>query len=194
MRKVQLLAGNYYHKYNRGINKQPIFFNHKNWIFFLHRLRKYFSHDQGDLIAYCLMPNHYHLLVLLRTNNFSHTVMQPFTVSYTKAINHQENRVGPLFQGPYQAKEIDEDRYLLHLSAYIHLNPVFAHLVDSPEDWEFSSYRDYIGLRMETMIDTKIILDQFSSPAEYAFFVKSSKVNHLNIPQDLMFDWRAIKD
>jgi REP element-mobilizing transposase RayT len=101
------------------------------------------------VITYVLMPNHYHLLIQARTDSLSHA-MQLFGISYTKAINKRFQRTGVLLQGAFQAKLVDRDNYLLHLSRYIHLNPVRAGLVQHPEDWNYSSYRDYVGLRNGT--------------------------------------------
>ena len=159
-RKDKPIANRYYHVYNRGVNFQDIFFNKENWGFFLRRLREYFTPDKAIIIAYCLMPNHYHLLVYLLTDNFGAEVMQPLMVSYSKAINKQEKRVGPLFQGPYKAKSVSNERYLMHLSRYIHLNPVEAGLVIKPEDWAFSSYQEYIGIRRGTLPHPEVIWEQ----------------------------------
>jgi len=87
-----------------------------------------------DVVAYCLMPTHYHLLVLLKEAELSHR-MQLFSISYTKAMNARYDRVGALFQGAFQAKHVNRNDYLVHLSRYIHLNPVLAGLVERPEDW-----------------------------------------------------------
>jgi hypothetical protein len=76
--------------------------------------------------------------------------MQRFLISYTKAINERFDRVGSLFQGAFEAKLVETEDYLRHLSRYIHLNPVRARLCNAAEQWEFSSYRDYIGRRGET--------------------------------------------
>ena len=97
-RRIELVAGQAYHVYNRGVNCQPIFFCEENWGFFLRRLRRYFVPEQVEILTYCLMPNHYHLLVRLNGDGFSKRVMQPFGVSYTKAVNKQQGRVGPLFK------------------------------------------------------------------------------------------------
>ncbi|WP_254175061.1 transposase [Planktothrix pseudagardhii] len=85
-RQVIFQAGNYYHVYNRGNNRQLIFFERDNYIYFLRQLRNHLITNGVDIIAYCLMPNHYHLLVYLQTDNFSE-LMQSFSLSYTKAIN-----------------------------------------------------------------------------------------------------------
>jgi putative transposase len=171
-RRVGFLANEYYHVYNRGNNFQPIFFECDNYLFFLRQLRRYLAPQAVEIIAYCLMPTHYHLLVLSMTDDMSDH-MQPFALSYTKAINRRFGRVGSLFQGRFRAIHVDRDAYLLHLSRYIHLNPVRAGLVRRPEDWEFSSYRDFIGLRMGTLPKAEIVLEQFSSPDGYRAFVEA---------------------
>lgn len=172
MAKTIYAKGHYYHVYNRGVNRQPIFFADRNWGFFIQRLRDYFVASAADIIAYCLMPNHYHLLVYVVCDDFGHAVMQPFATSYTKAINQEQGRTGHLFQGRYKGKHVDKDGYLLHLSRYIHRNPVAAGLVAHPADWTFSSYRDYVGLRQGTLPKPDVVLSQFASLGEYAAYVE----------------------
>ncbi|WP_287706938.1 MULTISPECIES: transposase [unclassified Microcystis] len=135
--------GQYYHIYNRGNNRQDIFFERENYLFFLRLVRKYLL-ETLDVIAYCLMPNHYHLLIQLKKAELS-AAMQAFSLSYTKAINRRYGRVGSLFQGRFQAILVNDTEYLLNLSRYIHCNPVKAGLVSQPQEWEFSSFREYVG-------------------------------------------------
>ena len=188
MRKIEFSAGQYYHLYNRGVNRQPIYFNDGNWGFFIKRLHHYCRSELIDIVAYCLMPNHYHLLVHLRCDELSAKIMQPFTVSYVKAVNRQQKRVGPLFQGPFEAKLVDKDEYLLHLSRYIHVNPVLAGLVAHPARWVFSSYRDYVGLRYGTFPMPGVVLSQFSSRQTYAEFVESFSKTDEELIEHLMLD------
>lgn len=171
MRKFQLEPNCYYHIYNRGVNRQPVFFNASNWIYFLTRLREYFVPEHAEMVAYCLMPNHYHFLVHIKSENFGLKVMQPFTVSYTRGINKQENRVGPLFQGPFQAKPVTTENSLVQVSQYIHLNPVLAGLATHPAEWKFSSYLEYIGLRSGTFPQSQRVLEYFQSRSAYEQFV-----------------------
>jgi len=187
-RKVEIRAGNYYHLYNRGVNRQSIFFQRENWIFFLQRLRKYFHGDYADLLAYCLMPNHYHLLSYIKHDDFSNVVMQPFSVSYVKAVNKQQARSGPLFEGPYGARHVDRDEYLRYVSSYIHRNPVDAGFVARPEEWQFSSYRDYIGLRNGTLPSKDRVLAQFPSIQVYKLYVESHNPAHARCHAALLFD------
>ncbi len=172
-RRDSLVAGSYYHLYNRGVNHELIFFQPENWDYFLRQIKLYFHQHLVAILAYCLMPNHYHLLVQLLTDNFSESIMQPFSLSYTKAINKQQRRVGPLFQGRIQSAWIDSTSYLLHLSRYIHLNPVRANLVETPADWVYSSYRDYIGMRIGKIPHKEMIMSSFQGPESYQEFVEA---------------------
>jgi len=161
-RTVQLIANHFYHIYNRGHNYAKIFFEQENYVFFLKRLRQYITAQHADILAYALMPNHYHLLVKLHNDDFSHA-MQNFAISYTKAMNERYHRTGSMFQGAFQARLVDKDEYLLQLSRYIHLNPVQVGLVKRPQDWVYSSYQEYIGLRHGTLPKSETVLAQFRS-------------------------------
>ena len=185
-RHIKFREGEYYHLYNRGHNRGRIFFERENYAFFLHRLRKYLL-PTLSVVAYCLMPTHYHLLVLMQEADLSHQ-MQLFAISYTKAMNKRYNRVGALFQGAFQAKHIGKKDYLVQLSRYIHLNPATTGLVKQPEEWEFSSYREYVGLRDGTLPQSEIVLGQFPSPAAYGEFVGSYAPQERQRIADLLFD------
>ena len=206
-RAIPLVAGEYYHIYSRGNNRQKIFFERENYLFFLRRMRQYLlgeatekSLDQTSevletsevlvrpttIIAYCLMPNHFHLLVCPH-DDLSHRI-QLFSISYTKAINKRYERVGGLFQGQFQAVRIGSNDYLLHLSRYLHLNPVTARLVKRPEDWDFSSYRDFVGLRQGTLPRPDIVLSQFSDGNSYQGFVNSYSSNDRGYIAHLLFE------
>lgn len=174
-RKTTLRAGQVYHLYNRGVDRQPIFFCRENWGFMVKELRRYFLPDLVDILAYCLMPNHYHLMVRLKVDDFGRQVMQPWGVSYTKAVNKQQDRVGPVFQGPFRSVHVDRDEYLMHLSRYIHRNPVDAGLVATPTSWTFSSYQDYIGLREGTLPRPDDVLALFPSREAYREFVETEQ-------------------
>jgi putative transposase len=95
--------------------------------------------------------------------------MHRLAMAYSKAINKRYERSGPLFQGPFKSILVDQDAYLLHLSRYIHLNPVEAGFVDDLRDWEFSSYHEYAGLRSGTLPNTEPIQEQLSSISYQSF-------------------------
>jgi len=216
-RTCPLVPGECYHLYNRGVNRQRIFFERENYLFFLRRIRKYLV-GEGETsevaqtsevhtlvgeretsevsqtsevctttVAYCLMPNHFHLLLCPHDDQLSRR-MQRFSISYTKAINKRYGRVGALFQGQFQAVHVDRNEYILHLSRYLHLNPVAAGLVKRPEEWEFSSYRDYVGLRQGTLPRPDVVLSQFSTPRAYREFVESYRPGDRNVVVHLLFD------
>jgi REP element-mobilizing transposase RayT len=169
-RSVPLCEGEYYHLYNRGNNRERIFRGPGDYAFFLQRVHIYLT-PILDVVAYCLMPTHYHLLVFVRVADLSHR-MQLLSISYTKAMNARYERVGSLFQGAFHAKHVDQDSYLLHLSAYIHRNPVEARLVKVAEEWEFSSYREFIGIREGTLPKPQPILSHFPSRKVYRVYVE----------------------
>ena len=185
-RETELCTGEYYHVYNRGNNRQPVFLERENYLFFLRQWRRYLG-PVSDVVAYCLMPTHYHVLVLVRADDFSHG-MQLFGISYTKAINRRYGRVGALFQGAFQAKHIERNEYLLHLSRYIHLNPLLSGLVQRPEEWQFSSYPEYLRLRSGTLPSAGIVLEQFPSVDAYRNFVESYVSQDRETVAALLFD------
>jgi hypothetical protein len=117
------------------------------------------------------MPNHYHLLI--HVHSLTLRTYAALALSYSKAINKRYGRSGSLFEGRFQATRVDREEYLLHLSRYVHTNPVTARLVSRPEDWEFSSYRDYIGVRAGILPKPDIVLAQFASPDAYRIFVEA---------------------
>jgi putative transposase len=195
-RTVGLEQGEFYHFYNRGNNKQRIFFERENYHYFLRTFCSYFTQEIAEMCAYCLMPNHYHLLVRLTSEcNYSRR-MQYFGIAYVKAMNRRYERCGHLFQGRFKAKLVDSDEYLLHLSRYIHLNPLFPNLVRRAEDWEFSSYRFYLGENESRSLEqyghvalnTSYILSQFASAAEYRSYVESFAADKMHEMSETL--WR----
>ena len=173
-RNLEFRVGHYYHLYNRGHNRQNIFFDRQNYLYFLRQLRRHLVEQGVDVVAYCLMPNHYHLLVHLGTDRLSER-MQAFILSYTTVINQRYRRCGTLFQGRFQAIWVDTEAYLLDLSRYIHLNPVKAGFVDRPEDWEFSSYQDYLGLRQDSLPSVATFRQQWGDRLDYRWFVEGER-------------------
>ena len=172
---MQFEAGDIFHVYNRGNNKQQIFFSEGNYIFFLEKVKQ-FIHPVSNILAYCLMPNHFHFLVQAnetsckprQLGSLSSTELNNgfrlLQSSYTKAINKNKGFTGSLFQQKAKFKLLswsDNPRHD-HLSTclhYIHQNPVKANLVSRMEDWKYSSFNEYIsgardGLCRTTFSDT----------------------------------------
>ncbi len=169
-RETPLQTGNFYHVYNRGNNRQIIFFEQENYIYFLKLVKEHLISKAVDIVAYCLMPNHYHFLVYLTDETLS-DAMKSLSLAYTKAINKRFNRSGVLFQGRFQSIHVSQTDYLINLSRYIHLNPVQAGLVKQPEEWEFSSYLEYAGLRAGTLPNTEYIKMQIERESTYQQFL-----------------------
>jgi REP element-mobilizing transposase RayT len=143
-RNVNFAPGEIYHLFNRGVSRPSIFLSPENYHFFIAKCWSYSSLLDISILAICLMPNHYHLVV--RQNSDHRAGKLPVRVcnSYAKAFNNSMNRTGALFEGRYQAKHVGSQAYLERLCAYVHLNPVFAQLVSEPEHWPYSDYHRWI--------------------------------------------------
>ena len=158
-REMDFVPGDFYHIYNKAVANSQLFFEDKNYSFFISRIKTYLL-NCADVLAYCLMPNHYHLLIKLNTSGFP-TAMGRMAMSYAKAINKVYQRTGHLFQGRYQARFINNHIHLDQVARYIHLNPYKAGLCRDPIEWEKSSYPEYIGVRKIDFIKPRIILEYY---------------------------------
>lgn len=154
-------AGHIYHVYNRGNDKQIIFPQERNYIYFLQKVRKYIN-PHCDILAWALMPNHFHFMIhanertelpsvkTLSMNALSEGFRLMLS-SYSKGVNKQEGRTGNLMTQNTHAKCVFEPEcgvnYVGACFTYIHQNPVRAGIVDDMEKWDYSSYKDYAGLR-----------------------------------------------
>lgn len=167
----QFIENGYYHIYNRGVEKRVIFLDEQDYAVFLSYLKRYLEPPQGsdpkslaeevNLLAFCLMPNHFHLLAKQITKNGITKLIRAVCTKYVMYFNKKYERVGTLFQGKYKAVMIDTDAYLLHLSRYIHLNPAYPG--SDPKSYEYSSFSYYLGKRNATWIKPNEILDFFKS-------------------------------
>jgi len=135
-------------------------------------MKKYIKDFDLTVIAYCLMPNHYHFLVRQEAEYRSGLLPQRVFNSFTKAYNIRYGHSGTLFEGPYKAVQVTQESHLRHLCRYIHANPVKDGLVDNLEDWPFSNYLDWIGKRQGTLVDRAFVEGMFHGAAEYQMFVQ----------------------
>ena len=159
--------GMYYHIYNRGARQLTIFREPTNYLFTISKIKKYSRENNICLIAYCLMPTHYHFLARQDGEQPAGNVPQSVFNSYSKAYNLKYSHSGTLFEGRFRAKPVQSTSHLLHLCRYIHGNPVKDGLVTDPADWPWSNYLEWIGERNGTLIDREFIKAQFGDAAEY---------------------------
>ncbi len=151
--------GNYYHIYNRSVDKKPMFKNDGNYLFFLKKYLEYLS-PVLETHAYCLLGNHFHLMVRIK-ETFDlppSTAVKPQTIhdrvshqfrkffqSYAMAFNKQHNRIGTLFQTPFKRALIDSDAYFTEMVYYVHGNPQKHGLIHDFRQWKWSSYRSFLS-------------------------------------------------
>jgi REP element-mobilizing transposase RayT len=163
-----------YHVIARGNQRQQTFFDDADYGAYLRRLALYRERHGVNLHAYCLMPNHVHLLVRTGDTPLA-KFMQGVQQSYTLRFNRVYEKVGHLFQGRYHAIVCDSDRYLLTLVRYIHLNPVRAALTATPEEYPYSGHRTYLAGRGTALIDPTPVLDLVGGTVAYARFVSDGQ-------------------
>ena len=163
--------GGYYHIYNRGAHKLNIFSEPEDYLSALRRVKRYSQTFHIAVIAYCLMPNHYHLLVRQDGETSAGLLPQRVFNGYTKAYNARHGHSGTLFEHRYQAKHVSDEAYLLHLCRYIHANPVKDGLVADPGDWPYSNYLEWVGEREGSLVDQDLIQAYVDSPEAYRTLV-----------------------
>ena len=184
-RENKFSTGHYYHIYNRGANRERIFFNAENYLYLLKLAKKYCQKYQIGIIAYCLMPNHYHFL--LRQDgetSIGHFIGVLFN-AYAQAVNKQNGRTGALFEGRFKDVHVDNEGYLLHLCRYIHGNPVKAGLVTTLEEWPYSNYLEWLDERPGTLIDVQFVDDFFPNRTDYREFVLDYLRGIDDLPPDI---------
>lgn len=213
MSRIQFVNNNFYHVFNRGTEKRKIFLDKFDFLRSVHYLfilndqeqivstyRRSKSYERGrtsfidkprkllvDVVCFCLMPNHYHLLLRQRVDGGISKFMQKLGTGHTMYFNERYKRNGVLFQGKFKAVHVDTDEQLTHLSRYIHLNPI--DLIESNwgekgikdkgkvfkflKNYRWSSYPDYIGKKnFPSVINEKFLNQYFDTVKEHERFVK----------------------
>lgn len=172
----------FYHVYNRGNRKEKILRDKKDYIRFLDKVAFYKNKYEVDILCYCLMPNHFHLLLQQLGEIPVSKFMLALSTSYSKYFNLKYGEVGRLFQERFRAKLIETDAYLLQLSRYIHLNP--SELTGKLEDYKWSSMGEYINpVKLSNVGNPKFILGYFSQKdpsADYKEFVYAARREEIN--------------
>lgn len=200
----------HYHVYNRGVEKRVIFVDEEDYTVFLYLLKYFLSPeaerekhplantpnaslirprplpglaDEVELLAYCLMPNHFHLLIKQKTKAGMTKLLRKLSTTYALYFNRRYERVGHLFQSIYKAVLITEDPYLLHISRYIHLNPaeltrkipsgpvaLWAGRPVRPADYPYSSYQYYLGKKQAAWLKSDPLLAYFEGNRNHPEF------------------------
>jgi putative transposase len=179
--------GAFYHVINRGNAGENIFQSSRDREKFLEYLENFVGRFSIIVHTYCLMTNHFHLLLETRQPNLSKAI-QWINVSYATYFNRKHNRRGHLFQGRFKSVLIGADEYLKHLSRYIHLNPVRAKMVRTPSEHKWSSYSAFIGkVKKPEWLETEWLLSQFgkrekAAERNYKDFVEGVKVDEIENP------------
>ncbi|MFA6269924.1 MAG: transposase [Candidatus Paceibacterota bacterium] len=191
----EFAKGEIYHIYNRGVGKMNIFKDEEDFKVFLFRLkenlfpelikrrdlsksnyrRKILPPNSFDLIAYCLMPNHFHLLIKQNSEISISVLVLKLCGGFSKYFNKKHNRVGSLFQDKFKAVRIQKNKQLMWTSLYIHENPLKAEITSNLSNYKWSSYSDYAGLENNNLCKKEAILGQFNSPKTYLNYFKTSE-------------------
>lgn len=212
-RKVVFANDYYYHIFNRGIERRIFFTNRWEYQRAIELINyyRYENHNVRyskylnmpieqrkeimknmekinkrivDIIAYCLMPNHFHFLIKQIADNGISTFIANFTNSYTKYFNTKHERNGTLLQGPFKAVFVETDEQLMHLSRYIHLNPLFQNIVKEKdlERYLWSSFNEYLNSNsLYSICQKEIVLNNFFNIKKYREFV----YDHISYAKEL---------
>ncbi len=219
-RKIPLVSQEIYHIFNRSIAKQPIFLDRRDYQRIIELINFYryqnlplrFSHykrldtdkrqkllaeiqktlkPRVEILAFCIMPNHIHLLLKAVADNAITKFMSDIQNSYSKYFNLKYDRTGSLFQSMFKAVRIETDEQLIHVSRYIHLNPVTSYIINfnSLKDYSWSSFQLYLSGQPDSLINTIPVMEHFKNKEDYRIFTENQveyqreldKIKHLVI-------------
>ena len=179
----------YYHVYNRGVDRRIIFHDEIDYNFFISLLKRYLDQPSldkngreyewlgGDIevVAYCLMPNHFHMMIYQTDPEAMTKLLRAVSGSYTVYYNKKYDRSGTLFQGVYRASCIGNEAYFLHITRYIHLNP------KHPYDYSWSSLKEYLGVRKQNWVHfDRVLRPSPEDHKRYEIFVRDWKADSHN--------------
>jgi putative transposase len=231
MRKIKFVNDYFYHIYNRGVEKRDIFLEKVDYFRFIHDLYEFndtqsvfnsarkivrgsTSNNLSDktrrrdllveIIAFCLMPNHFHFILCQKKDDGIVKFMQKIGTGYTIYFNQKNKRSGVLFQGKFKATLVDTDKYFLPLINYIHLNPV--ELIEPGwkengiknrqainkflENYRWSSYPDYIGIKnFPSILDKKFVESYFNKEIDYKKFINQQLIKKFELTESVDLDF-----
>ena len=187
-RKETLVCGQTYHIYNKAVGNEQLFITDEDYQYFLEKLSR-FVLNVSDIYAYCLIPNHFHLLIKIKEPNeipalaeideddyssYLMSIFSNFFNSYSKSYNKIHNRQGRLFTQPFKRIIVEDEDYFLVLVNYIHRNPLHHGLVKQFSEWKYSSYQTFLSYKT-TKIDRYEVLSYFSSVADFIEYHEENK-------------------
>jgi REP element-mobilizing transposase RayT len=200
-----LVPGGYFHVYNRGVNGRSLFTEARNYPYFLELYASYLE-PVVETFAYCLLNNHFHFLLRVRTEAeqaaWAQQYEKPkatfvskrasrqfnnFFIAYARAFNNANQRTGPLFESPFHRKPVEDDRYFTNLIAYIHHNPHKHGLMDDFRDWPYSSYRAMLSTK-PTKVQRAAVLDWFDGRTRFEAYHRQP-VDEAPIAAWIADDW-----
>jgi len=196
---MKFSEGSLFHIYNQGNNRETVFYTHANYIFFLSKIKKYIK-PHCEILSYCLMPNHFHLLIYTNQNtvkkncydkNLLSEGFRHLLSSYAKAINIQQSRVGSLFTQNTHAKKLsNKTNQALVCLMYIHQNPVKSGLVSDMGNWMYSSFRDYCGLRNDTICNKDLAIELLDFKKENLYQLSYDLISNDDLKS--IFHWSTV--
>jgi REP element-mobilizing transposase RayT len=179
MKYEPLTEDTYYHIYNCGNNKENLFIEEENYSYFLKLIKKHLL-EVSQILSYCLLKNHFHLLIKTKTNIESKKISQQFSNlfnAYAKAINKKYNRTGSLFKDRFSRINIKNEDYLKSLIIYIHTNSVHHNFTDDFKKFKHSSYSSIISVK-PTLLDRDFVISLFDDVTNFEF-VHNNKQLHI---------------
>ncbi len=177
MKYEPLQKDSYYHIFNRGNNREDLFLEEENYDYFLSLVKKHII-PVADILSYCLLKNHFHLLVKTKDIEYEKSISQSFSNlfnAYSKSINKKYNRTGSLFQNKFKRIKITTNDYLTQLIVYINLNPVYHHFVNNTEDYKYSSYKAILSDK-KTLLDRSRVIELFGDKENLKYYINHKKI------------------
>ncbi|UAM97753.1 transposase [Polaribacter litorisediminis] len=159
MKYEVLVEDSFYHIYNCGNNKEDIFIEEQNYSYFLRLVKKHLS-KTSDILAYCLLKNHFHFIVKTKEEVLPKQISQSFSNlfnAYSKSINKKYGRTGSLFKDRFSRIKLDSEEYLKNLILYIHLNPTHHNFIDDFRNYKYSSYNSILSDKPTKLLRANVI-------------------------------------
>ncbi len=185
--RADLSAGCVVHVFNRGNDKRILFKTSSDYDWFISKAKKLNIHQRFEVLAYCLMPNHFHYFLKLKTDEKIHTFFQRFQLAYAKYYNRKYQRTGHVFEGPFKSIALNDFKHYSFLPMYIHMNPVKAGLVSSPENWPHSNYSELINDKCNLEV-IRFYVKTYGDITKYREFVNANDNCQLNELTSVTFE------